>query len=477
MLQRYPPFVDYPQHLALAAQVRDLLLEQGSGRLVLVTYNGLFELVTAGMGLLLPIEVSGRLVVALTVALAAFSVWKLGSLCGRPATHAFAWLPLAYSLPLSWGFINFTASAALATLSLIGWYAARSARAFLIASLLTGLAHPLGAAVVMVGAVIGVLLRVRTVRALLEVVPLVVWVGVAHANTEPPPHLPWAGQVFFPRWQDRLRFADTVLGSWQGPNDEWLAAAMSGLCVVALLSAVRRVLTDRRLPTQEPFFWLVLLAAATYACAPLAVAGCWFFYQRFGYLLTLWVPAMMPVLPGLWRNAQAGLLVAVGALSVLNFAFHNTGPQGAADAQAIIDAIPRGAKVAPVLALKEGERMNDALHGAPATDALVWAHFPAFAVVRRDAEIPWLFAREHRHFPVRLPDRDEPSLPPVDYGWSRAYHPGEAYTELFDHVLVRTGSIDPLRDPSVDVFGAALADVALLAHHGRFWLFKYGGAP
>ena len=38
--QPFPPCVDYPQHLAMALQLRDVLLGAGAGQLVLWTYNG-----------------------------------------------------------------------------------------------------------------------------------------------------------------------------------------------------------------------------------------------------------------------------------------------------------------------------------------------------------------------------------------------------------------------------------------------------
>jgi hypothetical protein len=267
---------------------------------------------------------------------------------------------------------------------------------------------------------------------------------------------------------------ETLLGTWLGPADEWLAAAAGAVICIGLVAGAARAWSVRRLPYRQPFFWLTLIALAGYSAAPLAMYGCWFFYQRAGYLLTLWVPAMLPSLPSeRWRTAQAAIVVALGALSTVNFAIHN-GPRGdAADAGAIIDAIPPGAHVAPVLDLDPGEGIGDVLRGASGSGALVWGHFPAYAVARRGAEITWMFAREHRNFPVRLPAREEPELPPVDYGWSRAFHPAADYARQFRHVLVLAGGTDPARDPRSRVFGAAAANAAQLAHRGRFWLFEY----
>ena len=135
--------------------------------------------------------------------------------------------------------------------------------------------------------------------------------------------------------------------------------------------------------------------------------------------------------------------------------------------------MPARAKVAPVLDLLPNESVGEALRGDPGSDALVWAHFPAYAVALRDAEITWMFAREHGHFPVRLPVRSGLELPPVDYGWSRAFHPTADYAREFKHVLVLTGRSDPARNPKASVFGEAAGDAVELAHRGRFWLFEY----
>lgn len=470
----FPPCVDYPQHIALAGQVRDALTGQGSARLVLPTYNGLFELVAGVLALALPIDVSGRLVLSVTVGLGALAVWRSVAFSGRPATHAFAWLPLAYALPLSWGFLNFSLSATLATLALIAWYEKRSVGVFLILSLLTGMAHVLGALVIVIGAGLGVVLRARGARDLLQVLPLVVWVSLAHAATDAAPHLSWGGQIIFPPWATRLRLGDMLLGPWQGALDEWLALAVGLVLVIALLVAAVAAVVSRRSLSRRPFPWLTLLAVLGYLTGPLALWGCWFFYQRFGSLVTLWLPAAMPALPaGRWRLAQAAALVSLGALATVNVAVRGSRLDEASDARAIIEAIPRGARVAPVLALNEGERVNEALRGTPVTDALVWAHLPAYAVALRGAEITWMFAREHGHFAVRLPVLEEPELPPVDYSWARAYHPDAPYATLFDHVLVLTGRSDPMRDPTARVFRDAAADVVPLARHGRFWLFEY----
>lgn len=468
-----PASVDYPQHLAMARQLRDVLLGAGDGQLVPWTYNGLFEISAGVLALVLPIDLCGRMVLASSLALTSFAVWALVRFCGRPPVHAFAWLPLAYSFPLSWGFINFTLSVALATLSLIGWLEKRSVWTFLAMSLLTGVAHVLGAIVLAIGVLIGAVLRIRDVTAALQLIPLLAWVGGAHVAVNPPPHLPWASQTFFPTWSQRLHLADTLLGSWQGPADEWLAAAVALIVGIGLVMGAMSSSQHWRKMFREPFHWLALMAAVVYAVGPLAVFGCWFLFQRAGYLLTVWLPALLPSSAlGRWELGRSVALVGAGALSTVNFLVHDGMGGELSQARAIIEAVPSAAKVASVLDLAPNETINEALRGAPGCDALVWAHFPAYAVALRGAETTWMFAREHGHFPVRLPVR-QVQLPPVDYGWSRAFHPWADYAREFDHVLVLAGPQEPTRDPKATVFGASAVNAVELAHEGRFWLFKY----
>lgn len=472
--QEIPPSADYPQHLAMARELRNLLVGAGDGQLVPWTYNGLFEIAAGLIALVLPIELSGRIVLASGVALTGFAVWRLVRFCGRPPAHAFAWLPLAYSFPLSWGFVNFILSVALATLSLICWLERRSAVTFFALSLLTGAAHVLGGIVLAMGVLVGTALRIRDVGAASQLIPLSAWLGVAHLAVDPPPHLPWASQTFWPTWSQRARLAETLLGSWNGAADEWLAAVVGTIGTMGLITGVFRSWRQRRLTSRKPFHWLAAIAAAAYVVGPLAVLGCWFFYQRAGYLLTVWGPAMLPsIWLGRWKTAQTVVLAATGLLSTVNFVLHNRLGAESLHARAVIDAVPAGAKVAPVLDLSPSESVAEALRGAPGSGALVWAHFPAYAVALRDAEITWMFAREHGHFPVRLPVRQGLELPPVDYGWSKAFHPTAEYAREFRHVLVLTGRGEPTRDPKATVFGEAAVDATELAHQGRFWLFKY----
>jgi hypothetical protein len=52
------------------------------------------------------------------------------------------------------------------------------------------------------------------------------------------------------------------------------------------------------------------------------------------------------------------------------------------------------------------------------------------------------------------------------------------YARYFDHVLARTADSDPAHDPKSTLFGETApegspGDAVTVAHHGRFWLYRY----
>lgn len=248
---------------------------------------------------------------------------------------------------------------------------------------------------------------------------------------------------------------------------------MGVLLLGLLLSAVRRF-RQPRTPSKEPFGWLAVAALLVYLLGPLSLFGCWYLYQRAGYCLVLWVPAVLPKrYSGRWEVAIGGAMVALGTAGTLNFVSHQLRSAEAADAQAIIEAVPIGASVAPVIDIGEGSSTWRALRGKPVTDKVFWAHFPAYLIVRRDAEITWMFAREHRYFPVRQPTRGELGFPENEYAWAREFRPDAEYARQYRHVLVRTTDTRPDYNPAKSVFGEASSRAAALAHRGRFWLYEF----
>lgn len=111
-LARFPPMVDYPQHLAMAAVYRfwgDAA--RGFAEHFTLTWwrpHGAWELLTAGLSWLMPIEIAGKLVVALSVA--AVGPAALAVLRRRGGDGWWPWalaaLACAYGYAFWFGFVG-----------------------------------------------------------------------------------------------------------------------------------------------------------------------------------------------------------------------------------------------------------------------------------------------------------------------------------------------------------------------------------
>jgi hypothetical protein len=106
----FPPMVDYPQQLALSAILRwyadPARRFRETYELALWAPHGLFKLLTAGLALVMPINVAGKLVVSaalLAVGAAALAVCRR---TGKPGVYALLALAMTYNPVFYWGFVD-----------------------------------------------------------------------------------------------------------------------------------------------------------------------------------------------------------------------------------------------------------------------------------------------------------------------------------------------------------------------------------
>jgi hypothetical protein len=109
-LIRFPPMVDYPQQLAAASILR-FFGDPTRGlrplyEIVLLRPQGLFEMLTAGLAYLLPLEAAGKLVVSLCLVAIPLAVALLCRRTGRPAWYALLALAVTYNHAFYWGFAD-----------------------------------------------------------------------------------------------------------------------------------------------------------------------------------------------------------------------------------------------------------------------------------------------------------------------------------------------------------------------------------
>jgi hypothetical protein len=106
----FPPMVDYPQQLALAAILRwyndPARRFRETYELALWAPHGLFKLLVAGLAWVLPINVAGRLVVSLCLVAVGAGALALCRRAGRPASYALLALALTYNYAFFWGFVD-----------------------------------------------------------------------------------------------------------------------------------------------------------------------------------------------------------------------------------------------------------------------------------------------------------------------------------------------------------------------------------
>jgi hypothetical protein len=107
---RYLPMVDYPQQLAVASILRyyndPARNLQEAYQLALLRPQGLFEMITAGLAWLMPIEAAGKIVISLCLALVLPATVALCRRAGRPDWYALFALAVTYNHAFYWGFVD-----------------------------------------------------------------------------------------------------------------------------------------------------------------------------------------------------------------------------------------------------------------------------------------------------------------------------------------------------------------------------------
>ena len=106
----FPPMVDYPQQLALAAILRwysdPARRFRETYELALWTPHGLFKLLAAGLAWVMPIEVAGKVIVSASLLAVGAAALALCRRTGAPGWYALLALALTYNSIFYWGFVD-----------------------------------------------------------------------------------------------------------------------------------------------------------------------------------------------------------------------------------------------------------------------------------------------------------------------------------------------------------------------------------
>lgn len=477
---RFPPMIDYPQHVALSAILRRMLDPSSPERQLyevnLVTYNGGFHLVVAALSLVVPAELAGKLLVSLYPGALALASLALCRVAGRPRWYALLAVPITWSFAVGWGFANYFMSVPLALLAFTWWLRHhRGERGMLwrlwLASFVLAYAHVF--ATLCLCTAIGVAGLVewpklgdswgRRFLALsklpLAVLPAILWCTTVFVHNRYSPHANWEGWddgLDDPLWYKLVHLTAYAVGNFSDHSDQ-LVLAMAIATLILIWQS-----PEREDGTQPLMKWLAVAFFALYCVVPKVFIASWFMFERF----PTWVLAFaVPAAPVLLPSAQARFRPFAAAIALTaagNTVFHMARIPDQADASAILDDIPANRRVVAVTWSNTGQ---------PVILREMWVHLLAYYQVRRPGQIGYSFTKfESMPVHYRL-DRTPPQVPGGMEWDARKYDVRGEYARYFDTVLVRTPDDAPGEDPAAITFDEAAPLVKVLSHRGRFWLY------
>ncbi len=492
-LTPFPPCVDYPQHLAVGAIIRRLLVpgaaEHADYVFVPLTYNGLFHVTVALLSFVFPVEVAGKLLLSLIPVGLGASTLAILRVAGRPRWYGFLVLPFGYSYIVGWGFINYALGTPLAFFVIAWWLRWRDGERRLLpwiigASLALAYAHVLAmlCLCISIGVAtlawrlpreVGVSSWLRgLVTAPWPVLPAASYSVVVFLYHRAAPHIYWEQKdgTDTQAWSKLWHLSAYAVNNLWSQYDRALFV-LSLLVVLVLwvsvgfasVPATGREVSPSNAPRtyEREFGALAAVWFLLYLITPRVFMSTWWIFERlpvWWYLFLLAVTPRLGIEMTRWLRPVA-VGVGLAAACVTAHAFYRI--PDARDADAIIDDIPEGSHV---LALMYS------YSAAPAIWREMWVHQLAYFVVRRPGKIAFDFTR-YASIPVRPRDATQPPLFPSSLEWNaRRYDPHAAYAEAFPLVLVRTPDGSPDEDPRERAFGFESDEVRVLSHRGRFWL-------
>ncbi len=477
------PFVDYPQHLALAATLRRTL---GGGpeavlfEANLASYNSLFHVLVALCHVVLPIDAAGKLVLGGYIALTGAATLALLREAGRPRERAFLVLPVLMGYSIVWGFVNFGFGVAIQLLTLsrvirrVEGRTPPSLRADALTAALALLgvwSHLLGSALAYMLMLTAIVVRVqaadeplgaRLKAALRTGAPLLPAIGYAywvyrHQNAGPHVNYEYASSEgndvpALAKVRDFLTYATGLR------LDEHDATVLLLALALLVLGAALRDERDRPPPYLR---WFFVVSLVSYLVVPHVLWATCYVFERISFFivlsLVLWAPRARPRLEAALRPAY----VAVG-LAAAGLFFQAMGAAGVelADLDRVLEDAPAGRRVTGLVFAPK----------TPSTHQWSLLHSPAYYVARKGGEVAFSFTRT-MSLPVHYrPEKMPPALP-FNFEWMpQAYQATAPYARYFDLVLMKT-TYDDNKDHRVSVWGEFADQVKVVAHHGKWWVF------
>jgi hypothetical protein len=500
------PCVDYPQHLALSDIARRLQdpasPEQAGYQLNYFTYNGLFHFVVAYLSRAMPIELAGRLVVALSLVAMAGAVVALVRVLRRPPAHAALFTPILFSFSLGWGFVNYVLATAVAAWTLVA-IARAAIRPSIVALLAVGalgmlcaFAHVLAMLILCAaGAALAfeVAWRVtpsggwagsrplRTfLRATIVLLPLAIGcifcIEVYQRQYAWDPnmyHDPTIEGTAPPLWQKVVFFSAFATDLFGDGTDQIVLWVTVGVMAWSARMAWMMRRPGAASETPAPFVAPFAVLTLAYFATPMVLIGTHLIFPRLAQWTILGAVLAIPQFPASLAARARQWIPWLGVTAGLNTVAHcaifswETG-----DASATIDDLPPGRAATAVI----WEPWTAAFRNGTLT------HLAAYYAARKHGRWAFAFAR-YLSVPVRFKPGGQPAWPTA--GWEfdgESYDPRCKYARAFPLVIVKAPAQLP-EDASGEpllrklVFKQDASAVTLLSHHGRYWAFDSTGLP
>lgn len=504
-IPKLPPLVDYPQHLALAEIARRLAdpaaPEHLTHQLNYFTYNGLFHIVVAHLGRIVPIEIAGKMVVSFSLALLGASALALVRVLKRPPVYAALFVPAIFSFSVGWGFVNYALGTAFAVTACV--FVARSLQrptaARLVGTALIGLAcamtHVLATLILcLFAASLAPELALRAtrrgklrvfaafVRATVALSPLLVaaaWCIAVYRQ-----QFAWAPNLYKdptlegtapPIWQKIVYFGSWATGTHSDQTDQFLLVLGVILALVGIGIGVARLkkgLPYEGEPSENPPLVVPLIAIfVAYLATPMVMVATHLIFPRVTQMVVLAGVLAIPTISGKFGERMRFTALAVGVFAGLNLAVHTVVFAAETDdASRVIDDLPEGRRATAIV--WDGETF------AYRNGTLV--HMAAYYGARKHGDFAFSFAR-FLSVPVRFRPGGGPPWP--QKGWEFGpgeYNPRCKFARRFDLVIVkaprRIGTTEETQLRQL-VFKRDAAAPKLLSHHGNYWAFDTAGLP
>jgi hypothetical protein len=461
---RFLPFLDLPQHLALATILRHHadpawgfapFFEAQWGEFTPYwTHYFLWHVLGALAGL----ETAARIHLTLYAVALPLAAGELCAAWGRPRRLGLLVLPLVLNTNLYLGFVAYVTAGVLLLVALAlllrqrtSPTAGRGLLLALVAAVLFFTHVQLFTFLLMASAALALRrpkawLPVAAVAALL----LVPWVYLSTTNR------PGADRYFPDLDSPRARFVppsqlvtdlpSAVAGAFQDASDRWLLLAWVGL-LAAAVAATARVPEDRR-----EVWVLPGMALACYLLLPFSIQGQWNVNHRFAWLLALFLAAAPRAAPGWLAPAALGLTLAAAANGAWHHVRFDREVGGFDRALATLPPRPR------VMGLIFDQRGS-------VVETWPYLHFAQYAMVRHGGLAGHSFAQN-----APLPVRQRVPLPAPSV-WTPEEFRFDVHGASFDYFIVRKGP-----DARV-VFGTAPVEQVYADETWRVFARRTPGEP